>query len=595
MVAPKACHNCRTRRLRCDRSVPGCYKCASAGRECLGYGKLYKWVDNSKPRNQIRKNCSVSPTRKTEDDVSPKLENAIPSRLPLIPYDGAGGGTELLTFTPNFSPLDPLVQDLDQSSRYYLNYFAARFSQDLVLYDAHGRIANPYRDLIPISQKYPFLREIIVAASAMHFSNVVRWDRNPRPAADSLVDALHARHRAIRALQTMIEQYRYDAEVEIDAAEKDALLAAVLFFVNFVLLDSGKGGWRAHMIFLGRLLSMRTSRPSQLDPAESTSELNLESKTSPTASLSEPLVSVRRFPSPLSQSIGVHDYIASDSVAYYIWSYALDSLVSSNKTTIASTLTFDGEDIEVFHTLARTEANSYHSCPAQLLYAIFQTSKIARDIRSNGPGILTAGQAKSCMELLDEIQEFDSSKWASEACTRLVSVVGHVVEVEEQYRIHIAETYRAAVHLYVLLVAPGLRDQAVNNPLFDGDISMVFPNTADLAASILHHMSFIPTSSPLFKFATWPIFLTGVETADAVRRTWALDKLRSTRELCPWGMLNATMETLVEIWRIRDSASPTTTDEGDLSKESTTASPQENNDKNWLMQLQGLKIDCLIV
>lgn len=38
------CHNCRRRRLRCDRSRPSCNKCSSSGRECLGYDKLFVWT-----------------------------------------------------------------------------------------------------------------------------------------------------------------------------------------------------------------------------------------------------------------------------------------------------------------------------------------------------------------------------------------------------------------------------------------------------------------------------------------------------------------------------------------------------------------------
>lgn len=38
------CHNCRRRRLRCDRSRPSCNKCSASGRECLGYDKLFVWA-----------------------------------------------------------------------------------------------------------------------------------------------------------------------------------------------------------------------------------------------------------------------------------------------------------------------------------------------------------------------------------------------------------------------------------------------------------------------------------------------------------------------------------------------------------------------
>lgn len=109
MVAPKACHNCRSRRLRCDRSVPRCIKCASNGQECLGYGKLYKWVDNKAPEDQGARNNLVY-------DIS-HLDNKA--------YTGPKQTSEKVELRPqalHFPLLDPLFQDLDLSSRYYLNY-----------------------------------------------------------------------------------------------------------------------------------------------------------------------------------------------------------------------------------------------------------------------------------------------------------------------------------------------------------------------------------------------------------------------------------------------------------------------------------------
>ena len=49
----KACHNCRKRRWRCDRSLPSCQKCSTAGTECLGYGKLFKWNSGVASRGKM--------------------------------------------------------------------------------------------------------------------------------------------------------------------------------------------------------------------------------------------------------------------------------------------------------------------------------------------------------------------------------------------------------------------------------------------------------------------------------------------------------------------------------------------------------------
>ncbi|OTB13865.1 hypothetical protein K445DRAFT_24362 [Daldinia sp. EC12] len=589
MVAPKACHNCRTRRLRCDRSVPVCHKCTSTGQECLGYGKLYKWVDDKTYGDRTSAKPPVcSAASKPREHVKFQLD------IPLCEDKRVVTPENTRLWSPNFTLLDPLFKDLSLSSRHYINYYTTRFCQDLIIYDSPRRGANPFRDLIPISQKYPFLREIIIAASALHFCNNARWHKSPRSATESLVDALHARHRAIKSLQDVIEHHKLRGDVENDGAGRDALLAAVLFFVNFALIDSGKGGWRAHMNFVGTLLRMRTSSLSSLPQIKP--KLEEDPTPSPDFTAYDALISLpfAHRPATPSQPLGVRDYIASDSMAYYIWSNALDTLVlSSNKFTTAPSV-FDKDDTAIYNILIRTEANSYHSCPSSLLYAIYRTSQLAKDIRSNETSVLTAKQMEACLSLLHELEAFDSDAWATKVCSQVAAVVGYADETELHYRRHIAATYRAAVFLYILLVAPELPRQIA----YHEDKSFpALPSTADLATSILHHLSFVPTDTPLFKFATWPIFLTGVETADTSRRAWVIDRLRDMRDLCPWGMLTSTMETLVEIWRMRDGSSTIEefrTEECSLGGVSNDGSHQKVK-SHWLMQLQGFKIDCLIV
>ncbi|KAI1468321.1 fungal-specific transcription factor domain-containing protein [Daldinia caldariorum] len=590
MVAPKACHNCRSRRLRCDRSVPTCHKCTSTGQECLGYGTLYKWVDNKTSRDRTSSKPSVHSASKHREHVTFQPHNPVYVDKRLVPFENTKA-----SLSPDFALLDPLFQDLSLSSRHYLHYYTTRFCQDLIIYDSPRRGANPFRDLIPISQKYPFLREIIVAASALHFCNAARWHKCPRPAAESFVDALRARHRAIKSLQDVIEHYKVQDDVENDDAGRDALLAAVLFFVNFSLIDSGKGGWRAHMNFVGTLLRMRTSNISgqaQIKPRPEEDPTFSLDFTAHDALLSLPFT---RRPAAPSQSLSVGDYIASDSVAYYIWSNALDSLVLSSNKLIAAPPAFDEDGIVLYNILVRTEANSYHSCPSILLYAIYRTSQLARDIRSNESSVLNDKQIETCRSLLHDIEAFDSDAWAARVSAQIVAITGHADEIELRYRRHIAGTYRAAIFLYILLVAPELPRQVACHE--DKDFPAL-PSTADLAATILHHLSFVPTDSPLFKFATWPIFLTGVETADESRRTWVIDRLRDMRDLCPWGMLTSTMETLVEIWRMRDSSLATEESEADERSPGGRMSTDTSDQKvksHWLMQLQGFKIDCLIV
>ena len=59
-VASKACHSCRRRRLRCDRSYPGCRKCTSRGIECLGYGQFFQWTGSVASRGKLAGESSAA-------------------------------------------------------------------------------------------------------------------------------------------------------------------------------------------------------------------------------------------------------------------------------------------------------------------------------------------------------------------------------------------------------------------------------------------------------------------------------------------------------------------------------------------------------
>lgn len=121
----KSCHNCRRLRLRCDLSVPSCRKCFLSGKQCLGYGKLYTWNNGVASRGKMMGKSfelsvrSVEPGSSTDSSVATTPNN-------LIEDDVVRDDTESVDLISEFqlrpSLLDPLVQDLSYSPRYYLSH-----------------------------------------------------------------------------------------------------------------------------------------------------------------------------------------------------------------------------------------------------------------------------------------------------------------------------------------------------------------------------------------------------------------------------------------------------------------------------------------
>jgi hypothetical protein len=229
---------------------------------------------------------------------------------------------------------------------------------------------------------------------------------------------------------------------------------------------------------------------------------------------------------------------------------------------------------------------------------VLQTARVTQYRKINGSRFPAAAQMDAYLNLLKEAETFDIEQWAAGLSTHIIDMLGVLNEQEIRLRCHIAATYRAAVCLFILLVAPGLPAEVRRRArLTNSDIDALptLPTTEDLASTILQQLSFIPKTSPLFKYTLWPVFLTGVDAVSTTRRVWVNERLRAMLDVCPWGMLTSAMETLAEIWKLRDGAPKSTVDETGLSDKTPELGQVGEDNSDWLARLQGLKIDCLIV
>lgn len=150
----KPCHNCRRQRLRCDRSYPHCNKCTNAGKECLGYGKLFRWTGAVASRGKLAGRTSSAPVTAKGGAVAAASElfassghspsdtgymSAISSTEsanspPTTPLGSCGATPESMQLVSSratsvekqlktpYILVDPLYQDLGDSHRYYLSY-----------------------------------------------------------------------------------------------------------------------------------------------------------------------------------------------------------------------------------------------------------------------------------------------------------------------------------------------------------------------------------------------------------------------------------------------------------------------------------------
>lgn len=282
----KACHNCRKKRWKCDRSLPVCQKCLSSGVDCLGYGKLFVWNHGVTSRGKMMgKSYKERELTKREAQAhSPRREPKAFSEFPSNTGVSSTDSDTLISkqqdmqMTVHRPLVDPLVQDLATDSRYYLFHFATQLCADMVSYDVPGN--NPIRDLIPAVSESPLLLQIILANSAFHIFNISREpvesstyqdERKPclvayyrdvsrfgGPLKSSYRDALVAKQHALSLLAQSV--------ASVNVSNIDHILTVILLFVNYDLIESGKDKWKVHMEGARKLINLLGTPAFQQNP-----------------------------------------------------------------------------------------------------------------------------------------------------------------------------------------------------------------------------------------------------------------------------------------------------------------------------------------
>lgn len=173
----------------------------------------------------------------------------------------------------HWSLVDPLIQDLNPHSRYYIYHFSTQICEDLVIYDGPGQ--NPIRDLIPAISAYPSLLQIMLANSAFHVFNISRdpisqspyqQDQKPclvayyqavskfgGPMRSSYQDALLAKQQALSLLAQLVSS--------VNESNIDLILVVILLFINYDLIESGRDKWKVHMEGARRLIDLLGTPP----------------------------------------------------------------------------------------------------------------------------------------------------------------------------------------------------------------------------------------------------------------------------------------------------------------------------------------------
>lgn len=323
------------------------------------------------------------------------------------------------------------------------------------------------------------------------------------PHQQELVDALAAKGRAIRLLRQALAQ--------LSPADKPLVMIAVAFFINFDLIDSGRGHWKTHIEAAGSLIASIQGLSRSLSPS----------------------------------FLQLADSVVADCITYHILGAGFASPADPAMSAFDS--------VDIVSTLQRGAAFSYGCSPPVVLNVLLKASRLAPD------------NVTEAMALLDALRNYDTRQW-------VYDIPGLAPNDDLELRVSMAHAHRVATILYIALAVPG-------------SLAHLQPavTTDSVLSELLQHLAFVPLEHALAKGVIWPTFMAGAQASDENSRQWCFGRMQviwhSTPWICPWGYIEAAIDMLQRVWRVRD------------------ADTFGNGARvvNWLQDMRGMRDHCLIV
>ncbi|KAK5274038.1 hypothetical protein LTR96_000638 [Exophiala xenobiotica] len=284
--AMKDCRTCNRRRIKCDRSLETCRKCALKGLPCPGYGLRIRWDQGIASRGKlagkvlpilgpapasyhINGNPAVSLTNTPAPlNATPSILDSVTSRSPLdIQEENVVQSTPIanephivgdsLRNIPHPVYDHKTIQNkfsmnLDMGSYRLPNYLQPNVVRDLIHYYDHVVAAvmpwvdgpdNAWRTImLPLAMKSESLLLAILALSAEHYSSKMgsTWLAEGVPLAVQYRD---------QSVQLLAQNLRTELAEDPTAAHQGpacAMLATILVLCNLEMIRCDSAIWHVH-------------------------------------------------------------------------------------------------------------------------------------------------------------------------------------------------------------------------------------------------------------------------------------------------------------------------------------------------------------
>ncbi|KAI5866740.1 fungal-specific transcription factor domain-containing protein [Durotheca rogersii] len=483
----KACWTCRRKRVKCDGRLPTCFKCRTAGRECLGYG-----------RNR------------------PLVWAGIASRGKMAgrTFDGqatASSETPPPTTPPNHEPImvaaisNPVFQDLSHQSKQYISYYLHRCCGECTLYPDDSK--NRFGQFLALIPGNPVLTHSLIAVSATHQAqegislpgalaesgraiyHLANWNGSKPLSKSSLTqhsDALTHSALGIGALRERLAGTDFS----------DALLAAVFLLIWVDVVDSGRSSWKFHLEGLSVLISLRRTLRANPDGSANT-------------------------------------HFDLDFHNWFEETFAVLAIFGSTFTPRMLRLLDIIPKAELKDTLVRVESHTWTGCPADLMLVLHALTMLSSEATD------PSDREDAISEWFARLRDFDCASWTEQG-PHPSSARG---------RRALVEAWKGSIEIYGRR-ALGRRAPRRRGKEKEGEDKeeeeLVVPD--DLVELTLLYLERIDHRDMHFKGTVWPLFVVGAEARTARQRRAVTDIARHLIEYLRMSTLHAALVQLERIW-----------------------------------------------
>ncbi|OQD96469.1 hypothetical protein PENVUL_c092G09138 [Penicillium vulpinum] len=360
---------------------------------------------------------------------------------------------------------DPYMSNLDQTSKYYIDYYNERICKLFIVYDS---ARNPFRSLISFGLEDSVLQKGILALAARHHANTGHsfhqlQGLTPAGLVNANRDALLFKHQAMEALSRVLG----DSTIK----KSDTTVASIFLLIFLDLLESGSDGWNIHLEGAKRLITSY-----------------------------QPM---------LGAQAGVNN--GPGQTVQEIWEF-ISNQIHSIETLGATFLRPKLLSEFMFDRQAETQPQeeiekSFLGCPEFLLSAIQFLSNERDTIAGKLPdGAALQTHIHDTTVMMELIQNFDCYAWALSLQRSRHSSLDEINDLCK-----LSQAFKIGALLYGRRVLDALTETITVQD--------------DLVSELLGLIDILKDDEALFKCVLWAIFVAGVECRSQAQKDFLLESL----------------------------------------------------------------------